>query len=175
MALCKPNINKLRDHRDIDGLLKTRGYRTDAGIPDRAAGALIAIGSPAVDPLIAALASSDRQVRRAAARILGEIGDPAAVAPLIRALRDPYTTMRTVAGTALVKIGLPAVEPLIAVLEDADLRVREGAAVSLGKIGDARAVDPLIAMLEDADVRVRSTATDALQRLGGIPENALAV
>lgn len=51
----------------------------------------------------------------------------------------------------LAEIGPPAVEPLIAALEDRDdSQVRaEGAALALGRIRDPRAVRPLIAVLED--------------------------
>ncbi|MEN6516831.1 MAG: HEAT repeat domain-containing protein [Methanospirillum sp.] len=165
MALCKPNIDKLRINRDIDGLLKTLGNRKDAEVPDRAAGALITIGRPAVDPLIAALTGSDLQVRRAAARVLGEIGDPHAIEPLLHALKDSRANVRAAAVSGLVKIGGPAVDPLIATLGDFDIHAREGAAVALGKLGDARAVEPLIAALGDSDERVRSAAGDAVQRL----------
>jgi HEAT repeat protein len=48
----------------------------------------IAIGALAVEPLITALKNSDYEVRRDAAEVLGDIGDPRAVEPLIIALKD---------------------------------------------------------------------------------------
>lgn len=51
---------------------------------------------------------------------------------------------------ALVKIGQPAVEPLIGALNDP--AVRKGAIMALGRIGDKRALEPLIALLYDKDI-----------------------
>ena len=48
-----------------------------------------------------------------------------------------------------MKIGAPAVEPLIAALRDKDWHVREGAAEALGWIKDPSAVEPLIGALKD--------------------------
>jgi HEAT repeat protein len=67
---------------------------------------------------------------------------------------------------ALVTIGAPAVEPLIAALTHRRLRVRQQAARALGRIGDARAVEPLIAALGDRVARVRRAAAEALERVG---------
>ena len=53
-----------------------------------AAAALGKIGTPAVEPLIAALKDNDSGVRRYAAAALGKIKDARAVEPLIDALRD---------------------------------------------------------------------------------------
>ena len=73
-----------------------------------------------------------------AAEALGKIGDPRAVEPLITDLKD----MRYIGGVnasaadALVKIGAPAVEPLIATLKDSDGDVwRVATAYALVKIG----------------------------------------
>ena len=43
-------------------------------------------------------------------------------------MKDPYSGVRGKAVEALVKIGRPAVEPLIRVLNDADSKVRREAA-----------------------------------------------
>src|ERR1039458_7061558 len=65
-------------------------------------------------------------VRKAAASALGEIGDARAVEPLIAAFtRGNHDVIRKVAGEALAQIGTPAVEPLIAVLKDAAIKVRQ--------------------------------------------------
>ena len=65
-----------------------------------------------------------------------------------------------------VKIGAPAVEPLIAALKDKNNYVHREAAEALGKIGDSRAVEPLIAALKDWDQDVRYTAAEALGKIG---------
>jgi two-component system alkaline phosphatase synthesis response regulator PhoP len=66
----------------------------------------------------------------------------------------------------LVEVGPRAVEPLIAVLDDDDSRVRTRAIEALGRIGDARAVEPLVDGLGDRGWQVREKAADALGILG---------
>ncbi len=137
-----------------------------------------ALGSLAVEPLITTLEDKKWDVRRDAARALGEIGDPRAVKPLIAAANDDDDDVREASASALGKIGdARAVKTLIAALKDEgwgqdDVRgrmptveVRLAAAQALGRIGDPRAVKPLIAMLKDADYDVRKAAAGALVRL----------
>ena len=69
---------------------------------------------------------------------------------------------------SLVKIGAPAVEPLINALKNENFHVRASAATTLGKIKDTRAVGPLIVALKDKHEHVRSSAADAL---GEIKDN----
>ena len=126
----------------------------------------VALGSPAVKPLIAALKDENSDVRKAAAEALGKIGDARAVEPLIAALKDRYSDVRQAASEALGKIGAPAVEPLIAALKDKD--VRASATEALVKIG-APAVEPLIAALKDENKNVRQAAAAMLVRLGWQP------
>ena len=66
---------------------------------------------------------------------------------------------------ALVKIGEPAIDPLILALNDSNSSVRCYAADALGEIGDPRAVDPLNDALEDEDGDVREAATEALEKI----------
>jgi len=108
-----------------------------------------------------------RDLRRVyAAAILGEIGDPAAVEPLARALKDANDDLRCQASGALTKFGSGAVEPLTGLLADPDPEVRIVAAGVLGDTGDASAVDPLIATLRDGNSDVRGAAGGALFRIG---------
>jgi HEAT repeat protein len=74
---------------------------------------------------------------------------------------------------ALVKIGPPAVEPLIGVLKDESAHVRSFAAEGLGELGDKRAIQPLVALLKDEDEEVRRSATKALTKLGWQPGDEL--
>lgn len=81
--------------------------------------------------------------------MLGEIGDPRAVDPLIEALKDEYS------------------------------RVRSSAARALGEIGDPKAVDPLTEALKDEYLTytassgthetVREAASEALKKIQGEP------
>ncbi len=108
-----------------------------------------------------------RDLRRVyAAAILGEIADPAAVRPLVRALRDASDDLRCQASGALAKFGSGAVEPLTAMFTDPNPEVRIVAAGVLGDTGDPAAVEPLVRALGDRDTDVRGAAGGALVRLG---------
>ena len=108
-----------------------------------------------------------RDLRRVyAAAILGEIADPAAVEPLVRALHDRNDDLRCQASGALAKFGRRAVEPLAAMLADPDPEVRIVAAGVLGDTGDPAAVEPLVAALRDRNPDVRGAAGGALFRIG---------
>jgi len=93
-----------------------------------------------IEPVVAALTSDSPVVRNSAAVALGRQPEKAAT----------------------------AVEPLIAALEtDGDILVRESAAWSLGRIGDARAVEPLINCVQrEFDRDVRERAVTALGEIG---------
>jgi LysM repeat protein len=126
------------------------------------------------------LHSFDPVVRRNAAQELGKMGELAAPAlpSLIAALSDSArvvlpsrggeTSSPSVAEAsmeALVRIGAPAVGPLIFSLQDPNPGVRMMAAEALGKIEDPRTVDPLVQVLEgDGDYQVQAAAVDALRK-----------
>jgi HEAT repeat protein len=59
-----------------------------------------------------------------------------------------------------------ALEPLVAMLHDANAVVRLHAACALGMLGSARVVEPLIGALADTSVQVQSMAARALGQLG---------
>ncbi len=89
----------------------------------------------AVDPLIAVLLRDDGYIREGAAQALGEIGDTRAVRPLVTALRTARSpAAQTTVTQVLIKMGPPAIEPLIAALGDRDLSVRWHAAFALRRI-----------------------------------------
>ncbi|MEX2720691.1 MAG: HEAT repeat domain-containing protein, partial [Candidatus Wukongarchaeota archaeon] len=162
LDLFKPNVEKMKAKKDVKGLIKALKYKRD------------------------------QDVRRYAALTLGEIGDAKAVEPLIQALKEENKGIRWNAVGALdklgwkpeddiekalyliakeewdklVRLGEPAVEPLIQALKDKDINVRRGAAETLGKIGDARAVEPLTQSLKDGDKDVRRNSTRALGKIG---------
>jgi len=160
-------------------------------VREAAADSLALLGPPAVGPLVELIESPEasgkyeertvigaggrtweletrQDLRRVyAAAILGEIGDPAAVEPLVRALRDAGDDLRYQAAGAVAKFGSGAVEPLTAVLADPDPDTRIVAAGVLGDTGDAGAVEPLVGALRDGSVAVRGAAGGALLRLGG--------
>lgn len=91
-------------------------------------------GAPA---LAAALTDGDARLRPTAARVLGDLGDPAAIGALVE------------------------------VLADGDDEVRWQAAWSLGRVGDSAAIEPLIDALDDRHPDVRWFAVWSLNALTG--------
>jgi HEAT repeat protein len=159
----------------------------DTKVSQLAAEALEKIGAPAVGPLVAAL--KDLKVRQLAAEALEKIGAPA-VGPLVAALKD--TKVSQIAIRILGQVGdNRAVEPLIAVLEDDQVHMRNAATEALDKIGwqpdqseagavywiakgqwgkcvelGELAVGPLVAALRDKSKNVRQAASGALEKIG---------
>lgn len=140
----------------------------------RARGAyqLGALGQPdAVATLIGLLSDAHFLVRRLAARALGQIGDPLAVAPLLDAAEaDPELTRDVT--VAVVRIGAASGPDL---RRDLDSSVRTAghrrrgtiAARALGMIGDVASVALLVEVLEDeAAGSLRATAAGALGEIG---------
>jgi WD40 repeat protein len=71
-----PNVEKLEAKRDVQGLIKTLGYKKDRNVRWKAVQALGEIGDArAVEPLRAALNDEDPAVREAAAEALRQIED----------------------------------------------------------------------------------------------------
>lgn len=114
--------------------------------------------------VVARLADRDADVRAAAARALGRIGGPGAVAPVMEALGDRRVSATTVS-MALLRLG-PAAAPEVRshLLDGHDPAVRVVAADVLGVLGDR----PSRPALEEAvgDTAVRVSAVRALGRLG---------
>ena len=136
-GLGKPNIEKMESKKDIEGLIKALNYK------------------------------KNDEVRKAAASVLGEIGDASAVKPLINVLKFENEYLRRSAAEALGKIGDPmAVEALIRALKDESYNVQSSAAIALGEINDVRAVKPLKIALKNGD-NVREAAKIALDKISG--------
>ena len=138
--------------------------------------------SPEIKQLIERLYSNDPLERATAVGKLGESGTKAVPAipfvipilgetePVSRQIapaRFESTSIDKEAIKLLVKLGQPAVDPLIHALNDKHSGVRKNAAEALGEIGDTRAIDPLMTtLLEDDDGTVRKCAAEALGRIG---------
>ncbi len=118
----------------------------------------------AVPVLGAALSDGDVCVRRMAARLLGRVKHPSALAMLLRRLEDGDERTRRMAAVGLgYADNRDAVEPLLNVLDDRVAAVRAAATWALGEIEDERAVDALTRLLaEDSDPMVRRQAAWAL-------------
>ncbi len=119
-----------------------------------------------VDGLVKQLKSPDADMRRAAAKALGEAGPDAkpAITALAHALSDKDLFVRRFAAQALGEIGpdaRSAVKPLSETLKDPKKEVVEAAATALGKIG---AAEPLAALVGDTrrEAAPRRKAIEAL-------------
>jgi HEAT repeat protein len=89
--------------------------------------------------------------------------DPAAVGPLIAALRDKHPVVRMWAAQGLGDFKDPrAIGPLATVLEDKDIGAGSAAATALGLMADKGGLDPLLAALKDPSWKIRQRAVNAL-------------
>lgn len=134
-------------------------------------------GSTAVaaDPavLIAGMKSPRRLERVSSAWELGEMREATAGAALVAALEDEDAGVRLWAARSLVKIGAPAVEPLLTVLVRSD--AKEGLASDyvipvLGEIKAPRALPALVLVVlrcGDTDFKSHQECRSAMKALSG--------
>ncbi|AEA46103.1 HEAT repeat domain-containing protein [Archaeoglobus veneficus] len=101
----KPNVEKLKERRDVKGLIKALSHK-DVTIRVEAARALADVGDPsAVEALTEALRDDSTDVRKAAVKALARIADERAVDALAKALKDESLDVRVEAAKALAEIG----------------------------------------------------------------------
>jgi HEAT repeat protein len=138
----------IKDSRAIP-LITELLRRSEWGGRTTLAEVLIHFGEPAVPPLIALLADERPHSRYWAIYILGRLGDPRAVEPLISLMRqEGEAWLRNAVIAALGQLGNAVAAP--AVIEAlTDPALRASAARSLGRIGDARAIVALLSALAD--------------------------
>lgn len=131
-----------------------------------------------------------------AASLLGKIGDPAAVEPLMKVILDPAKIdFQATAMVALIQLGKPATERAIKLLKGQDEKLEsyclrrikdtggdpkgkpcvQSAAVILGSIGRADAVGPMIEVLKsDVDESTKALIARELPKLPSSPESIAA-
>ncbi len=141
-------------------------------------------GSPeAVRDLLELLGDSDPKVRWSAARGLGRLGHPSAVAPLLASLEGAGAVPVDVVADAVFQIrdcpvpilreGLhsPSVpmradEVIDLLHHDPSVEVRARAARSLGRMGSPRATKALLSCVDDGPIAMRAQAIWALGEIG---------
>lgn len=135
----KPNIKKLMEKRDVEGLIKALKDENES--MEARKEAALALGEikdeRAVEPLIEALSHKALDIRMSAAKALGEIGDKRAIEPLARAYHDHNQYVRYYVVIALSRFkdderALKALEEVLR--EDPEPDLRRIAAIALGKI-----------------------------------------
>ena len=124
----------------------------------------------AVAPLLKALESKDRWIRRSAAAALEKMNDERMIQPLMWHLLEENeldAEVRRSSARALARMQpAEAIELLAKALKDSSLGVRLEAGNALGRIGES-AIDTLIKARYDEDSRVRDSAVAALGSIGG--------
>jgi len=125
---------------------------------------LAPMGRAAVGPLIRALNSDDDRIRSEAAGTLGEIGDAAAVGPLVDALADE--NVAPAAADALVAIGKAAIAPVLRLLEEETGAAQENAVEVLGRLGAQEATPAIVDLVRRGGDRLHRKAVDALIGIG---------
>jgi HEAT repeat protein len=129
-------------------------------------------GSAATEALIGALDAPAKRLD--VIKTLGQIRDLRAVHPLVGLLKEDDLVLKEAIIKALKRIGPPAVQTLISLVENtddpADLNVRLGAIEALGEIGSDQALEPLLAVLrqqnQPEDKHLRKFAAETLGQLG---------
>lgn len=134
-----PNIDKLKAKKNIKGLINAFKYK-DNHVLDAAVLALVEIGKPVVETLVAALKNKDGNIREYAAEALDKLGwEPG---------KDESGAFYWVVKRnwdMCIRIGAPALKALVATLSDSS--VCEHAVATMGKIGE-RSFTPLFETLE---------------------------
>jgi HEAT repeat protein len=121
----------------------------------------------AVPALCRLLDDRDRQVRVAATRALGAIGDPGAITTLLASLTGRRSIAAQLVADALLRIGADAQPALLATIKDAEPLVRVCVIEVLGLVaGPGAATSIARALGSDPSDEVRVRAATALGRLG---------
>jgi HEAT repeat protein len=134
---------------------------------------LVAMGKAVIPVLLTTLIDPSGQVRRQAARVLGEIGDPAAASGLVKALEDEALEVRWRAAEALAMLGRDGLTPLLQALmqHSNSVYLRQGAHHVLRALAITSnlkdLVTPVLAALEDVEpvMAVPIAASAALKAL----------
>ncbi|MGL4669614.1 MAG: HEAT repeat domain-containing protein [Methanobacteriaceae archaeon] len=107
----------------------------------------------------------NKDIKKGAAKVLGIFKETKAIDALIATLYDGNKLVRREASTALSRMGEAAIDPLLAVINDKDWKVRGAAVWALGGIKSEKAVDDIAKLLDDESGFVKSGANWALNKI----------
>jgi len=174
-------LGRLADPKAVEPLIVCLGD-SDMATAKAAVGALVSLGSAAVEPLCAALRHSISKLhRRNVILALGGIRDQRAVFHLLNNLSNTYYVVRQAAISALSSFGEEVVDELIPMvqvnevpldalvreaLEQGNTRLQLRAVRSLGEIKNAAAIKPLRTLMTDPNPFVQETTQEALSKIG---------
>lgn len=133
--ILRPNIEKLRERKDIPGLIRAL-ESPDEEIRDGAAAALLDCMPDALSPLVSVAVGGGEKRRAAANAVLASIGEPA-VLPLIGYLEGDDPEVSGFAAVALASVGEPAVSSLVSLFGTIDEEKSERVVETLAAIGPA--------------------------------------
>ena len=131
--------------------------------------------APAQESLEEILSSVDPQARIRGVRVLGTVGDAAAINRLVHFLKDQNDAVRLEAATfieALSQEKLPAdvqpviVEQMALLYNDPIERVRQLTLLVLGRLGGHETHNTLVKGLNDPSPQVRATAVEVMAQVG---------
>jgi HEAT repeat protein len=174
-AVAAQRLGALGDARAVRYLIPSL-VEDDCGLP--AAAALLAIGSASVEELLRYLSDDPElenvtpELKELVARVLGKIGDPRTVKPMLSIVDDVEQShrLREEAARVLGQLGnTTAVKPLIKALSEtsaAAVHIRAEAARALGRIGDSSPIPKLIDAVGDPEDKIRTYAIEALGAIG---------
>lgn len=150
-SFLKPDVNKMRNGKDIDGLIKALKHQ-DIGIRMNAAYAIGDVGDrKGVEPLIELLKDPIQGwgIKMAAATSLGKLHDERAIEALeaLATGKDSISADAAIIAIARIRGDAPSLIEALATGRG-DIASRVGAIIELGNLHDARAVEPLIGMLK---------------------------
>lgn len=127
------------------------------------------IGAPAVPHMVLALHRVEELIIQRICYSLGDIGDTAAVEPLLGIVDHPRWQVREQAIGALGKIGdNRAAKAVVEGLDDQIGQVRKSAAVAVGKLGIEDAIPLLIHRMGDDFYGARMSAVHSLLKMDSV-------
>lgn len=128
--------------------------------------ALGTIGSTAAVSLVEVLQDENTDFRISVIKCLGVIGDNRAIQPLIHLFQDNNIKIRAVASASLQKIGDSAIEPLCKVLLQSELNICAIAAETLTGMGENAAVQVTQILTSSRKIYIQVACAWILWNLG---------